>query len=296
LCSESQDISFEMRRLANSAIQFGPKIALVIGNSTELWTIPRFSRFLHHRLFAYTECMRFIVVDTADARGSVALFNEVEPICVEEHPTDEDYSGWLLPAVHRVLASSSLSLAELDGYAVCAGPGSFTGLRVGLTTVKAWAEIYGKPIAAVSRLETLAVSDSRTNQALVASYIDARREQVFAALHAVAGDGMELIGEESVTSLADFVAKVRGEEKGKSVRWVTPDPKMLESLPEWPSLAASGHILEEATPPFAQRLGFLAYRKFRQGDTTDALSLDANYVRRSDAEVFWKGHKSAVKA
>jgi tRNA threonylcarbamoyladenosine biosynthesis protein TsaB len=296
LCSESQDISFEMRRLANAPIQFGPKIALVIGNSTELRTVPRFSRFLRHRLFAYTDCMRFIVVDTADARGSVALFHEVEPICVEEHPTDEDYSRWLLPAVHRVLANSSLSLVELDGYAVCAGPGSFTGLRVGLTTVKAWAEIYGKPIAAVSRLETLAVSDSRTNQALVASYIDARREQVFAALHAVAGDGLELIGEESVTSLADFVAKVRGEEKGRSVRWVTPDPKMLESLPEWPSLAASGHILEEATPPFAQRLGFLAYRKFRQGNTTDSLSLDANYVRRSDAEVFWKGHKSAVKA
>lgn len=251
---------------------------------------------MHHRLFAYTDCMRFIVVDTADARGSVALFNELEPICVAEHPTDEDYSGWLLPAVHRVLANSSLSLAELDGYAVCAGPGSFTGLRVGLTTVKAWAEIYGKPIAAVSRLEALAVNDSRTNQLLVASYIDARREQVFAALHAVAGEVLELIGEESVTSLADFVAKVRGEEKGKSVRWVTPDPKMLESLPEWPSLAASGHILEEATPPFALRLGFLAYRKFRHGDTTDALSLDANYVRRSDAEVFWKGHKSAVKA
>jgi len=65
---------------------------------------------------------------------------------------------------------------------------------------------------------------------------------------------------------------------------------------EWPSLAATGHILELAAPPFAQRLGFLAYRKFRNGDTTDALSLDANYVRRSDAEVFWKGNKSALKA
>jgi tRNA threonylcarbamoyladenosine biosynthesis protein TsaB len=240
--------------------------------------------------------MRFILVDTADARGSVALFNKTKLVCVEAHSTDEDYSSWLLPAVNRVLANSSLSLAELDGYAVCAGPGSFTGLRVGLTTVKAWAEIYGKPIGAVSRLEALAGNDSRTDQPLVASYIDARREQAFAALHAVVGDGLEPIGEESVISLSDFVAKVKEEAKEKSVRWVTPDPKMLESLPEWPSLAASGHSLEVATPPFAQRLSFLAYRKFHQGDTTDALSLDANYVRRSDAELFWKGHKSAVKA
>ena len=240
--------------------------------------------------------MRFILVDTADARGSVALFNGIELRSIEVHSTDEDYSSWLLPAVNRVLANSSLSLAELDGYAVCAGPGSFTGLRVGLTTVKAWAEIYGKPIAAVSRLRALAANDSGTDQPLVASYIDARREQAFAALYSLVADGLEPIGEESVTSLADFVAKVTQEAKGKSVRWVTPDPKMLESLLEWPNLAASGHVLEEASAPFAQRLGFLAYRKFLQGDTTDALSLDANYVRRSDAEVFWKEHKSAVKA
>jgi len=268
----------------------------MVGNGTELRAIPRFSRILHNRVFAYTDGMRFIVVDTADARGSVAVLNNVELIRFEAHSTDEDYSSWLLPIVNRLLASSSLSLPELDGYAVCAGPGSFTGLRVGLTTVKAWAEIYGKPIAAVSRLEALAVSDSQPNQGLVASYIDARREQVFAALYAVVGDGPEPIGEESVTSLPDFVAEVKEEAKGKRVRWVTPDPKMLKSFPEWPSLAASGHILEEAAPPFAQCLGLLAYRKFRQGDTTDALSLDANYVRRSDAEVFWKGHKSAVKA
>jgi len=240
--------------------------------------------------------MRFILLDTADARGSVALFEGIELRFIEVHSSEEDYSNWLLPAVHRVLANTSLSLAELDGYAVCAGPGSFTGLRVGLTTVKAWAEIYGKPIAAVSRLEALAANDSRTDHPLVATYIDARREQAFAALYSLVGDGLEPIGEESVTSLSDFVAKVKEEAKGKSVRWVTPDPKMLECLPEWPSLAASSHILAEAKPPFAQRLGFLAYRKFRAGDTTDALSLDANYVRRSDAEVFWKGHKSAVQA
>jgi tRNA threonylcarbamoyladenosine biosynthesis protein TsaB len=239
--------------------------------------------------------MRFILVDTADARGSVAVFENLELLSIEAHSTDEDYSSWLLPAVNRLLANSSLSIAELDGYAVCAGPGSFTGLRVGLTTLKAWAEICGKPIAAVSRLEALTVSDSQAGEPLVATYIDARREQVFAALYALLGSGFEPRGEESVTSMPDFAAKVKEEAEGKAVRWVTPDPKMLESLPDWPSLAASGHILQVAPPPFAQRLGFLAYRKFRHGETTDALSLDANYVRRSDAEVFWKGNKSALK-
>src|SRR5258707_13917283 len=69
--------------------------------------------------------MRFIVVDTADARGSVAVFENGRSIRVESHSTDEDYSSWLLPAVHRVLVASGLTLSQLDGYAGCAGPGSF---------------------------------------------------------------------------------------------------------------------------------------------------------------------------
>jgi tRNA threonylcarbamoyladenosine biosynthesis protein TsaB len=240
--------------------------------------------------------MRFIVVDTADVRGSVALFESADLVSLEAHSNNDDYSSWLLPAVHRALANSSLSLAELDGYAVCAGPGSFTGLRVGLTTVKAWAEIYGKPIAAVSRLAALAVNDSPAQEPFIAACIDARREQVFAALYARLGDSFGPLGEESVTSLPDFVAQVKEEAEGQPVRWITPDPGMLESLAEWPSLAASGHILQLAPPPFAQRLGFLAYRRFLQGQTVDALALDANYVRRSDAELFWTGNKSALEA
>src|SRR5216684_3192168 len=240
--------------------------------------------------------MRFIVVDTADARGSVAVFENDKSIRVESHSTDEDYSSWLLPAVHRVLVASGLTLSQLDGYAVCAGPGSFTGLRVGLTTVKAWAEIYGKPIASLSRLEAFAVSSPEPESAFVASYIDARRDKVFAALYARSGSGYESPGEESVISLPDFVATVREKSAGKPVRWVTPDPALLESGASWPALFAAGHILQPAPPPFAPILSVLACRKFRQGRATDAVSLDANYVRRSDAEMLWKGNKSAFKA
>src|SRR5260221_5042564 len=130
--------------------------------------------------------MRFIVVDTADARGSVALFENDQSIRVESHSTDQDYSSWLLPAVHRVLPASGLTLSQLDGYAVCAGPGSFTGLRVGLTTVKAWSEIYGKPTAAVSRLEALIETipgGAAIPEPFAAAYFDARLWPGFAALY-----------------------------------------------------------------------------------------------------------------
>jgi tRNA threonylcarbamoyladenosine biosynthesis protein TsaB len=167
-------------------------------------------------------------------------------------------------------------------------------LRVGLTTVKAWAEIYGKPIAALSRLEALTML--QPDATFVAAYIDARRDQVFAALYERSGSALEPLGEEAVISLPDFAVVVREKSASKAVRWVTPDPALLKSGPSWPALLAAGHILQSTAPPFAPLLGVLAFRKFRQGQTTDALSLDANYVRRSDAEMLWKGNSSAFKA
>ena len=284
-----------MRRLGKFVPRYGPKIAREEGNGTGPRTVERPLFSPASTSSPILNAMRFIVIDTADGRGSTAIFDEGEVLAIEEHASEEDYAIWLLPAVHRVLAKSLLSLAELDGYAVCAGPGSFTGLRVGLTTVKAWAEIYGKPIASLSRLEAFAVSLPEPG-ALVASYIDARRDQVFAALYARSASDCEPLGEESVISLSNFLAAVPEKSGGKPVRWVSPDPALLESDPGWPALSAAGHILQSAPPPFAPILGRLARRKFRQGQTTDAVSLDANYVRRSDAEMLWKGNKSAFQA
>src|SRR5262249_35655387 len=134
--------------------------------------------------------MHFLLLDSADSRGSLALFRGPELLTVAPHPAEEDFSSWLLPAVYGVLTQNGLSLADLEGYAVCSGPGSFTGLRVGLTTVKAWAEIYRKPIAAVSRLEAVGSIDRAhlSSPALYSAvYFDARRGQVFAALYGGSG-------------------------------------------------------------------------------------------------------------
>jgi len=236
--------------------------------------------------------MHFVLVDTADARGCIALFGEGQQLQVASHPEGEDSSSWLLPAVGRMLSDAELSLADLDAYAVCSGPGSFTGLRVGLTTVKAWAEVFHKPIVAVSRLEALAYHAAPASQ-FVATYLDARRNQVFATLSDPRG---VLLVPETVTSLANFLAKVADICGSTPVAWRTPDPQLLAQESAWTSRRSEGDKLSSIEPPFAAELGWLAYQKLLSGNTTDAISLDANYVRRSDAELFWKDHASAVKA
>src|SRR5207245_10354317 len=126
------------------------------------------------------------------------------------------------------------------GFGVCAGLGSFTCLRVVLITVKAWAEIYTKPIAAVSRLKALTVGGQPIQEQFVAAFIDARRNQVFAALYASSVDGWALVGDEAVTPLQDFVARVEGESARQTVRWVTPDTALLEELPAWQLFSERG--------------------------------------------------------
>lgn len=240
--------------------------------------------------------MHFLLLDTADARGCVALFRNTDLLALNPHSAEEDYSSWLLPAVHVALSTGALSLADLDGYAVCSGPGSFTGLRVGLTTVKAWAEIYQKPIAAVSRLEALARTDNPSknpNPPFTAVFSDARRGQVFAALY---DDSRAPIEPEAVIALEMFLSRADTACGTAHILWKSPDPHLLESLPAWPARKAHGDILQPIEPPFATQLGALARQKFLHGQTIDALSLDANYVRRSDAELFWKDHASLVKA
>lgn len=179
-------------------------------------------------------------------------------------------------------------MRDVSGYAVAAGPGSFTGVRVGLTTVKAWSEVYGKPVAAVSRLESIA--SQATNAAeYVAAFVDAQRGQVFGAVYRREGDDLVGVGEEMVIAPGKFVETATGLTHGKKISWISPDAAPMEAEAVWKEREKRGESIEHASPTLAGIIGRIALRRLQGGKVTDALRLDANYVRRSDAEIFWKG-------
>ena len=229
-----------------------------------------------------------LALDTCDARGGVALLRDESLLHVEPHNSAEDYSSWLLTAVSRALTPASLSLRDIELYAVAAGPGSFTGVRVGLTTVKAWSEVYGQPIAAVSRLEALA-SESVGSSPYVAACIDARRNQIFAALYRRHAAAHQRIDQEMVIAPDKFLEWCATQAGSHSIDWVSIDPDCLTQVPQWASRHASNENIQEISAVLAPRIGQIGRRLASHNQLTDALSLDANYVRRSDAELFWKG-------
>jgi tRNA threonylcarbamoyladenosine biosynthesis protein TsaB len=232
-------------------------------------------------------------LDTCDTIGSVALLRDSEVLQTAVHDTSEDYSVWLLPAVTRILQAAAVPFHEVTLCAVAAGPGSFTGVRVGLTTAKAWAEVCGMGIAVVSRLEAFA-SHAAGAEPWVAAFADARRGQFFAALYARReGSPLQRVGDEMVIAPEKFVAwaveqaTVGAGPGSASIRWISPQSQTMAETQAWPARRILGETLDSASPVLAPTIGRLGHELALQGRLADALTLDANYVRRSDAEVQW---------
>lgn len=232
--------------------------------------------------------MLILAIDTCEARGSISLFAAARTIAQRAHEGEQDYSSWLLPAVDAVLADAQTCMSQLDAIAVATGPGSFTGLRVGLTTVKAWAEVYAKPIIGVSRLEALSQS-SDANSAFVAAFYNAYRGQLFAALYRAADGRATRVGDELVISPPEFLEFVDRSAGRQPVSWVSLDPQMITELEAWKPRERIGDTMHLVTPVLSPAIAELASERAADGKFSDPLQLDANYVRRSDAELFWKG-------
>jgi tRNA threonylcarbamoyladenosine biosynthesis protein TsaB len=207
---------------------------------------------------------------------------------VVTHDSEQEYSAWLLPAVHEALASSGMRMEDVDAYAAAAGPGSFTGVRVGLATVKAWGEVYGKRIVAVSRLEALTVEASG-GPAWVGAFANAQRGQVFGAVYQRKGTGVVRLGDEMVIAPGKFVEAAAEFAKGESISWISTDAECVVSEDAWKAREMRGEIVQCVSSVRAPLIGRIGLAALAEGRSTDALALDANYVRRPDAEIFWKG-------
>ena len=245
----------------------------------------------HPNCSAFTPTLRYyhsvllLALDTCDSRGSIALLDGSRLLAEVPHPPSEEFSSWLLPAVSRLLAEHRVSHADLAGYAVASGPGSFTGVRVGLTTAKAWSEVYHKPIFPASRLAVLA--DRAPSAAThVATFIDGQRSQIFAALYSRDSGASNTLIEECVIAPDDFFSQAANISQG-TVAWVTLDPHIFESSAFARLHSAPTRKLTVVQPPLAAAIALHVVAQPKPFQL-DALTLDANYVRRSDAEIFGK--------
>jgi len=126
--------------------------------------------------------MRILALDTTTGSGSVALLENTRLLAEINAESALTHSARLLKAVDYLLKKNSLQIQDIDGFAVAAGPGSFTGIRIGLSTAKAFAFASRKPVAPVSSLAALALKLRETQGRLFCPFLDAKKGEVYAAL------------------------------------------------------------------------------------------------------------------
>jgi tRNA threonylcarbamoyladenosine biosynthesis protein TsaB len=221
--------------------------------------------------------MLILGIDTSGKDGSLALvrFEDQKQLTLDVAPiAGGTFSAQLIPQLAAMLGQHGLSKRDIDGFAVTSGPGSFTGLRVGLAATKALAEILRKPIVAVSLLEAVAraaeILDLAGNQLIAA--LDAGRGEVYVGRLRIEDGRMSYIDDE-LTTPTQILSTASGEQV------VTPDKKLAELF------SNSNLKTTLVRRPGADSIARLGYEKIQAGNTVAPEILDALYIRRSDAEV-----------
>jgi tRNA threonylcarbamoyladenosine biosynthesis protein TsaB len=222
------------------------------------------------------DSMLLLAADTSGKHGSIALARcEPDGACevLEVVPlAGGTFSAQLVPQIAALLAKQNINKQQIDAFAVASGPGSFTGLRVGLAAIKALAEVLAKPIAAVSLLEAVAMAGGGEGDVIAS--LDAGRNEVYAGEYEVGASAKK--HSERLLTREEFL------EAAIAKPVITPDKTVSE-------VARSVALkIVEIERPRSDAIARIGWRKILTGETVSPEALDANYIRRSDAEIFSK--------
>ena len=223
--------------------------------------------------------MRILAVDTATTSCSVAIVDKTSLISEFTIDREETHSKHLMDMIKAVLRMSGFNLSDVDGFAVTRGPGSFTGLRIGISTIKGLAVASKKPVVGVSSLETLAfqVSYSRS---LICPILDARKGEVYFSRYRF----------------------LNGHLKKQTGECVAPPDQAIDDLNESCLFVGNGALLHkkmilEKMGKFASftsltqntirasTMAYLSMAKFENNNTDDIEKILPYYIRKSDAEL-----------
>ena len=214
--------------------------------------------------FGWCPKLRVLALDTTSEQGSLALWegdHVVEEVTVV---APDGFAQLLFPAIENLLRRSAWTLPQIDLFAAASGPGSFTGVRVGLAAIKGLAEATGRPAQAISNLRAIA---SLGTGPLRMPLINARRGEAYVGLY---NSDKRLVEAERAGALDSLLSS-------------RPPNVELIARESWPELAATGALVQIDVRPLASLVARLAIRD----GGVDPAALDANYVRRSDADGRW---------
>ena len=224
--------------------------------------------------------MKVFGIDTAVETGSVAIVEDDVLIAEVLLTSRQTHARRLMKAIDTVLSMTASHLSDFDGFAVSVGPGSFTGLRIGISTVKGLAFSVGKPIAAVITLDALALQFPYA-RILICPMLNARKRAVYTALYRAGKDGaVARVSDYAVISPLDWLPRI-----------TEPCLFVGDGIAEYGSLIKQKMgLLAYFAPPFlntirASVIAATGMEHLKNEETDDPGTLVPFYIRPSDAEI-----------
>jgi len=223
--------------------------------------------------------LKLLAVDTATMRCGVGVYRDGSALSEQTHDNGRTHSVRLMNMIDRALDEAGLRLKHLDGLAVGTGPGSFTGLRIGISTIKGLAVGSGIPVVGVCSLKALALQAGML-QTRVHAMIDARKNQVYSGIYEVSGKGPKQLCHVQVAAPEQVASAVKRPELFIGSGAVLYRDFFRRALGDQVQFAA-----REDNDIRAGSIALLAEEKFRRKRIYEAGTIIPDYVRKSDAEI-----------
>ena len=237
--------------------------------------------------------MRILGLDTSISVASVAISEDGRLVAEEFYPrkasaegsgVQSNHAEIILPLVDSVLRRAGIGLSDVAGIAVSIGPGSFTGVRIGLSTVKGLAYGTGMPAVGISTLEAMAACVAGF-EGRVCPILDARKGEVYAAIFRIHGNQLERLTQDALMPFMSFLEELRGLGKPAPCLFIGDGVATYRSVVEGvPDLRIS-IADEEAMSSVAASIALLSGRQFTDHRTVRLEDLTPIYLRRPECEL-----------
>ena len=235
--------------------------------------------------------MKILGIDTSTMAANVAVLEDDKLICEYTINTKKTHSQKLMPMIENILKLSDLDIKEIDAIAICVGPGSFTGLRIGMATAKAMAHVNNIPLIGVNSLEILGANMDLCNRN-ICSILDAQRNQVYMNKYILKDDKITELEEISIKPIDELLEKISSSNED----WVLVGEavyKYKEKIEEISNItipSPANNITKASTLCFVARDKMLA-----NDQVYNCYNINPMYIRKSQAEEQYEEKQKRLK-
>ena len=229
--------------------------------------------------------MRILAVDTSSKNCSVAIVEVDENknyniIAFENSDDEKTHSQKLMPIVDKVFKEHNLTLKDMDLLACCVGPGSFTGIRIGIATMKAFADVTNIKTVSVTSLESL--SYNIEEDGIIIPIIDCKNNNVYSAIFSRENNTYKQIGENISDNIDNAISLYKANAENKNITFVGDGSILYKDL--LTSRLSNKLIFSNKNTQSSISLAKCAYDKYLEGLYGDSNNLSPLYLRKSQAE------------